>query len=155
MSTRYVHQSAGTDDLQTAYGDSAGIKVDTDDDSLKFKDNDGNIKVVQTVGGAQEGVTYSADGAISPTAGVAVITKGSIATMTLAAPTAAQAGTVLIITSTTAFAHVVTATSLIGDGVTGSPHTTATFAAFIGATITLIAENLIWNEVSAKGVTVT
>jgi hypothetical protein len=83
------------------------------------------------------------------------ITKGSACLFTLVAPSKAQDGLTLVFTSLTAFAHVLTATTLIGDAVSGSPHTTGTFAAFIGATLTLQAQNGIWNEVSAIGVTVT
>ncbi|HJP60592.1 MAG TPA: hypothetical protein VJ865_11345 [Gemmatimonadaceae bacterium] len=102
-------------------------------------------------------VTYGEDGAIAvPTKDTNVIlSKGSAGAYTLAAPSKAQDGLRLTITSKTAFAHVVTATSLIGDGVSGSPHTTATFAAFVGASILLVAVNGVWNEVGTKGVTVT
>jgi hypothetical protein len=82
---------------------------------------------------------YPADGAITIATGIAKLTKGSIAAMTLAAPTVAQEGTELTITSASAFAHVVTATGAIQNGVTGGAKTTITFAAFIGASITLLA----------------
>jgi hypothetical protein len=101
--------------------------------------------------------TLGADGAIPVPLGPVVynINKGSAAALTLAAPSLSLNGTRVVITSQTAFAHVVTATTLIADAVTGSPHTTATFAAFKGATITLVAENGLWNVVSATGVAVT
>ncbi len=83
------------------------------------------------------------------------ITKGSACLFTLVAPSKAQDGLTLVFTSLTAFAHVMTATTLIADAVSGSPHTTGTFAAFIGASITLQAQNGLWNEISAIGVTVT
>lgn len=83
------------------------------------------------------------------------ILKATAAAITLAAPSKAQDGETIVFTSDTAAAHVITATSLIADGVSGSPHTTATFAAFIGATITLQAQNGLWNMVSTKGVTIT
>lgn len=84
------------------------------------------------------------------------ITKATaIATSTLAAPSKAADGLTLIFTSLTAAAHVITATTLFADAVSGSPHTTATFAAFIGATITLQAQNGLWNVVSSTGVTIT
>jgi hypothetical protein len=100
-------------------------------------------------------VVAAVDGAISIAAQITRLTKGSAAAMTLAAPTAAQEGTVLMITAGSAFAHVVTATSLIQDGVTGGAKTTMTFAAFVGATITLIALNLQWYVVSKNAVAVT
>src|SRR5213076_2171669 len=59
-----------------------------------------------------------------------VITKAGVATMTLPAPTVAQNGLRLTFTNQTANAHVLTATSLLNNGLTGSPFTTATFAAF-------------------------
>lgn len=83
------------------------------------------------------------------------ITKATAAAITLVAPSKAQDGLTLVFTSLTAAAHVITATTLLGDAVSGSPHTTATFAAFIGATITLQAQNGVYNVVSSTGVTIT
>ncbi|HEX7936762.1 MAG TPA: hypothetical protein VF573_27325 [Paraburkholderia sp.] len=83
------------------------------------------------------------------------ITKATAAAITLVAPSKAQDGIELTFTSQTAAAHVITATSLLGDGASGSPHTTATFAAFIGASLTLKAQNGIWNVVANVGVTIT
>lgn len=104
---------------------------------------------------------YSSSGAISVASQTAVITKtGSLAAMTLAAPVAGapsaggQDGTRIRITTTTAFAHTVTATTLINDGVTGVPHTTITFAAFAGASIELEAYNGLWQVVSSNHATV-
>jgi hypothetical protein len=91
----------------------------------------------------------AASGAITIAEGIVVITKSSaIAVLTLAAPSAGQAGTVIQITSRTDKAHTITATSLINDGVTGGAKTTVTFAAFAGASITLVADNLLWNVLS-------
>lgn len=78
----------------------------------------------------------------------------ALATTTLAAPTSDSNGVVLTITSNTAAAHVITATSLIADAVSGSPHTTLTFAAFKGASIVLTIQNGLYNVTSAVGVTV-
>lgn len=104
---------------------------------------------------------YSASGAISVASQTAVITKtGSLAAMTLAAPVAGapsaggQDGTRIRITTTTAFAHTVTATTLVNDGATGVPHTTITFAAFAGASIELEAYNGLWNVISKNAATV-
>lgn len=94
---------------------------------------------------------YAADGAISPTAKVAVLSKAGVGAYTLAA---GADGAHLYITSTTANAHVVTATSLINDGVTGAPHSTLTFAAFPGATIHLVSYGSKWNVVAKNVVTV-
>ena len=87
---------------------------------------------------------------------IAIITKATaLATTTLAAPSADSNGVEFTITSMTAAAHVITATTLLGDAVSGSPHTTATFAAFIGATLTLVACNGLWNVKGSVGVTIT
>lgn len=119
-----------------------------------------STKVLQNTTGVPFGTTgatpvlYAADGAISISPQTGVITKGSAAALTLAAPTAGavsaggQDNTKLVITSNTAFAHTITATSLIQDGVTGGAKTTATFAAFPGATIELVAYNGKWNVIS-------
>ena len=98
---------------------------------------------------------YAASGAITVAPGLAVITKtGSLAAMTLAAPTSAQNGLILRVTSTTAFAHTITATSLIDDGVTGGSKTTITFAAFAGASCELVAYEGKWLTLSLKATTV-
>lgn len=83
------------------------------------------------------------------------ILKATAAAITLVAPSKAQDGLELTFTSLTAAAHVITATTLFGDAVSGSPHTTATFAAYIGASITLQARNGIYNVISTTGVTIT
>ena len=92
------------------------------------------------------------DGAISPVAGSVVLTKGSAAAMTLAAPT--TDGDRLVITAGSAFAHVVTATNLIADGVTGGAKDTMTFAAFAGSSIDLLAYDGEWHVVAKNLVTV-
>jgi hypothetical protein len=97
----------------------------------------------------------SGDGAITIATGQVVLTKGSAAAITLAAPTAAQNGTIISVSAGSAFAHVITATGLIDDGVTGGAKTTATFGAFVGSTITLVAYNLHWIVVSKNIVTIT
>jgi len=103
-------------------------------------------------------VTIGQNGAITvPTKNTTfLLTKATaLASTTLGAPSKAQNGLRLTFTSQTAAAHVITATTLVGDAVSGSPHTTCTFAAYIGATMTLIADNGIWNLASSTGVTVT
>jgi len=118
---------------------------------------DGDVIEVETLNQVNaNGVTLaSASGAITIAPGTVVITKtGSLAAMTLAAPTVAQDGMLLTVTSATAFAHTITATSLIDDGVTGGSKTTATFAAFAGASIVLMAYNGKWHTISLKAVTV-
>lgn len=83
-----------------------------------------------------------------------VLNKGSaLSATTLGAPTKAQDGILITLFCASAFAHVVTATGLIDDGVTGGAKTTLTFGAFVGASITLQAYNGHW-IVIAKNVCV-
>jgi hypothetical protein len=83
-----------------------------------------------------------------------IVKATALGTTTLAAPGLDNDGVTLIITSETAAAHVITATSLIADGASGAPHTTLTFAAFKGASITLQASNGLWNVIANNNVTV-
>jgi hypothetical protein len=92
---------------------------------------------------------YTADGAIDVESQVAVLSKTSAAAMTLAAPTVGtDDGTEIIITAGTAFAHVVTATGLIQDGVTGGAKNTYTTVAFLGCSATFRAYNGFWHLIS-------
>lgn len=75
---------------------------------------------------------------------VAIFTKGSAAAITLAAPVAADAGVRIQLVAGSAFAHVITATGLIDDGVTGGGKNTVTLGAFVGASAELMAYNLHW-----------
>lgn len=97
---------------------------------------------------------YAASAAIPPVAGTALLTKATAAAMTLAAPDVSIDGALLVISSETAAAHTVTGVGLIADGVTGSPHGTATFAAFKGASLTLMAANKLWNVIANNNVTI-
>jgi hypothetical protein len=87
------------------------------------------------------------------------ITKGSAFLGTLAAPVAgAQSaggddGKILYIFSTTAFAHTITATGLFQTG--SASVNLATYAAFAGAAITIMALNAKWVVISSVGVTFT
>lgn len=94
---------------------------------------------------------YAANGAIAINDGVAAITKGSAAAMTLAAPAAGDEGTVLTIVGRTAFAHTVTITEGIGGK--GASFDVITFAA-VGDSITLLADNLHWVPVGSYGVSI-
>ena len=92
--------------------------------------------------------------AIPPgTPAIYVVTTAGVDAMTLAAPTAAQNGVVIIVTSQTTNAHTITATSLFANGT--ALKTTATFAAFAGAGVVLMANNLVWNVLSSTAVTFT
>jgi hypothetical protein len=94
------------------------------------------------------------NGAVTLANGTVVFTKAGVAAMTLAAPTAAQSGTTIVFTSGTANAHTLTATGLLEDGVTGGAKNLATFAAFVGASLTLQAINLKWHVISLKACTI-
>ncbi len=98
--------------------------------------------------------SYASDGAIAKTSGIHKLTKTSAGAYTLAAPVAAEEGMTLEIVAGTAFAHVLTATNLLDDGVTGGAKDTATFGAFVGASLTLKAVGLTWYVISKNVVTI-
>lgn len=143
----------------------AAMGIIADDGTIVLTYNP-STKVAQSLSGVPVAfsgsapVLYAASGAISIAAQLGVITKGSVAALTLAAPTAGsvasggQDNTKITITSNTAFAHTITATGLIQDGVTGGAKTTATFAAFAGATIELVAYSGKWNVIALNAVTI-
>lgn len=81
-----------------------------------------------------------------------VVTKAGVDAMTLAAPTAGvDDGLEITITSGTANAHTLTATGLLNTG--SASVNVATFAAFAGAGLTLMAYNGKWNVIAAVGIT--
>lgn len=83
--------------------------------------------------------TYSVDGAITIANAIHIITKATAAAMTVAAPSAGQAGTRMTIISNSDAAHVITFTgTTLLDGTTGA-NSTATLAAFKGSGVTVIA----------------
>jgi hypothetical protein len=86
--------------------------------------------------------------AIDPTkAGFYVIKSAAADLMTLLAPTAKEEGNIIEIWSDAAFAHTLTATSLLAGGT--ALKTTGTFPAFRGAGIKLRACNLVWHVLSS------
>ena len=103
----------------------------------------------------------TANGALSVSSGNYVLTtKAGVIALTLTAPTAGvDDGMVISITSANgAYADTLTATSLLQNGGTASPYTTATFgvtSAYIGGTLVLKAYNGFWFVVSAVGVALT
>lgn len=112
-------------------------------------DDSGKRPVVDTI------TSYPADGAISVSQGIARLTKSATAgAYTLAAPVAADEGKTIVLVNTVAKAHIVTATGLLDDGVTGGSKNTATFAAFAGSALTLMAIGLKWTVVSKNVVTI-
>ena len=96
----------------------------------------------------------AANGAINLKAGVAVITKtGSLAAMTLAAPTAGtDDGKILVIVAATAFAHTGTNASP-GFNNAGASGDVATFGGAIGDSMQVVAYNGRWHVVSLRNVT--
>ncbi len=86
------------------------------------------------------------DGAITIRNGSVILTKSSAAAITLAAPTAAQAGTVISVLSTTAQAHVITS-------VINAASTTATFGGAVADRVSFVAYNLRWWVIDALNIT--
>lgn len=81
-----------------------------------------------------------------------VLTKATaLASTTLADPPKDRDGLRVTVTSATDAAHVITGT--FADGTTGA-HTTATYAAFNGATMVLVAQQGVWNTESLTAVTI-
>lgn len=97
-----------------------------------------------TVVGRKVVTAYTADGAIAISDGVKTIGKSSAAAMTVAAPTAAQEGTIMRIIAKTGYAHVITFTGNTLDDGTSATKLKATTAAYVGANITVVAINLRW-----------
>lgn len=179
MSQRFMNRASGTSNM-TAFSNDAEVRVDSADEKLKFYDKTNSavrsaVTEDQTqtltnktltaptltspvISGATVPAlipvtTITGDGAITIASGIVVLTKGSPAAITLAASTAI--GTRITIVAGSAFAHVVTATGLLDDGITGGSKNTATFAAFVGAAITLIvAQTGKWAVESKNVVTV-
>jgi hypothetical protein len=104
-------------------------------------------------GGVIQGIqTISGDGAITIAPGIVRLTKGSIAAITLAAPSSND-GVVITIMSTTDFAHVVTVTGGMWDG-TATTNTTVTFPVVAGAAVTLMASGTDWYVLNNQGTTI-
>jgi hypothetical protein len=109
----------------------------------------GATQVIPSVFDQRDVANVGADGAIAcPNRDTLfVITKGAaLASSTFANPGKAQNGLQVSFTSATLFAHVVTLVTA-QDGTTGN-HTTVTFPAFAGASVTLVAVNGTWNVLS-------
>lgn len=121
-----------------------------------FGGSQGWVQAMDTLSDA----TYeanAADGALSTAQyGVEVqfLSKAGVGAYTLAAPSVAGIRRKII--STTANAHVVTATNLLDDGTdAGGIQDTATFAAFPGAAMELVSTPALrWAVVNVNGVTV-
>jgi hypothetical protein len=95
----------------------------------------------------------AANGAIAAKSGVVMITKGTAAAMTLAAPTAGtDDGKVLLIVAATAAAHTVTQTTP-GFNNAGASGDVATFGGAIGDNLQIVAYNGRWHVLSLRNVT--
>lgn len=101
-------------------------------------------------------ISIGQDGTISLIGANSVynINKATAAALVLPAPNVADNGVSVVFTSNTAAAHVITSTGLIQDGASGVPHSTATFAAQKGASVTFIAENGFWNVSALQNVVI-
>lgn len=94
-------------------------------------------------------------GQATPGSDAAAILNGpSAMAMTLAAPSLAQNGILLRLTTGSAFAHSVSAPGLLLTGAVGGPFSTITFPAFIGSWVDLIAENGQWSVNGTNGAVV-
>lgn len=94
-------------------------------------------------------VDFASDGAITLVAGgIATLSKGSAGAYTLAAP--AADGCILIITSSTAQAHVVTAT---GVTIAGAGQDVGTFGGAINDSTILVSSGNKWYPISTRNVT--
>jgi len=104
---------------------------------------------------AQGGLqVITGDATLPGVAGNYILTKGSAAAITLAAPVAGtQDGAVIRIYSGSAYAHVITATGLLYTGAAGTG--VLTFAAYAGAGVTLVAYNAHWIVYINNAVTIT
>jgi hypothetical protein len=95
----------------------------------------------------------SVNGAIPPgTAATYVIIKGGVLADTLAAPVSADDGKIITITSATAFAHTITTPGLFQTGAVANANV-ATFGAFPGAGLTLMAFQGKWYVLATVGIT--
>lgn len=127
-------------DCNSSGGTAAGYWVD-------FNPMGGNQKPAGT-----PIVLLTTNGALAVTSGNYVITKAGVLADTLAAPTAGtQDGTLIVLTSSTANAHTLTATGLLQTG--SANVNVATFAASAGASLTLMAYNGKWIVLSSNQIT--
>ena len=108
--------------------------------------------VILITGGINQPAVFfsgSADAIPASVPGFYVVKTGSADLMTLAAPPVSAEGNIVQVWSDTAFAHTITATSLIAAGV--ALKTTVTFPAFRGAGVMLRACNGVWHLLSGGG----
>ena len=105
----------------------------------------GNAAISNAFGGP---ALLAGDGAIPIAAGSYLITKGSAAALTIAAPTAADVGTRITVTSNTAFAHAVTFTgNTLQSGAAGVASLTCAAQKGAGFTIECVVAGF-WNLIA-------
>jgi hypothetical protein len=143
---------SGTDTINgiaTATGISQGVNTV----QTYFCVTAGNWEIPLAGGTPEAFTTQAASGAIPPhVSHNYVITAASAEALTLAAPTATTDDGVLIaLMSNTAYAHTLTATGLLNTG--SASVNTATFAAYAGAGLTLMAYQGKWIVQYANGIT--
>jgi hypothetical protein len=171
MASQYIPVRSGTA-LMISRSNAVSIQMDSADATLKVKDSADVLRhlvtkdQVQTLtnktftnptitggGGVYQtvGTPITASGAVPIAAGFVDITKAGVAALTLAAPVAGDEGTVITISSATAYAHTLTATGLLECGTAAV--NVATFAAYPGAGLTLRATNLKWRVLASVAIT--
>lgn len=143
---------AGTDTINgiaTATGISQGVGII----ATYYCTAAGNWEVSFSGSSRVKRVALTTNGAIDPhTAADYIITKAGVLADTLAAPTTVtDDGLRITIISNTTNAHTLTATGLFGSGAAATD--LATFAAFLGAGLTLEARGAKWLVVSQNGIT--
>ena len=150
-------RSRGSDGTEAAPHD-IGSSVVTSATPIDFPALQPGASTLQPVW-ASDRVTYGQDGVIAvPVEGFtnAFLAKATAGAFTLGAPSLALNGIMLTITSQSAAAHTVTvpgataSTGLYNTGAAGGPFTVATFNAFVGASMTLMASNGAWNVINAS-----
>ena len=136
------------------------VKLDIGNSAILTIDASGNVTLAPypggtlNVAGAAVGAripvqTIAGDGAITiPVDGAScvLLTKGSAAAITLAAPSVAQNGTVIYVQSLTGFAHVITS-PVDGFNAKGSSGTATAATTFIGL-LMLVADGGHWYTMS-------
>ena len=113
------------------------------------------LEIAQTANGGVKGefAAYASDGAIALRSHTAIITKGTAAAMTLAAPTATtHDGVIITVVSTTAAAHTVTATT-VGFNAGDAASDVGTFGAAIGNCFSFVAYQGEWYVLTNTNVT--
>lgn len=152
MSGVVVVRSRGSDG-SAAQAHDVGAPVVTSPQASDFPALIPGLSVSHPVAAA-DNLTYGQDQAIAVPVidmTVAFLSKATAGAFTLGAPSLASTGLRLVLTSTTAAAHVVTATGLLLNGATGGPFSSVTFPAFAGASVTLLAQNGSWNVMATVG----